>query len=201
MPLTSSSLSSGGQLTTEQGVSRKKRRNMAELLLRLKKDLDALIDAEAGEEYGEAEYGVSAGADPINSLAYAVKGVNPEEMVSIGVVYMPDEADLQDEWGERTVIEKAAHDWMANYRWADAEHSWQQGAGIPVESYIAPCDIHTYFGKDLGKDYITEGSWVVGMKWAPEWWAKVKNGEISGYSLGGFKRISFADPPTNKRKS
>lgn len=125
---------------------------------------------------------------------YVVKGLVEEQRITVGVVYMPNEADLQREWASREVIEKAAHDWLANYRKVDAEHSWQEGSGTPVESYIAPCDIYTYFGKRLDEP-ITEGSWVVAVRWSEPMWEKVKKGDIRGYSLGGLKRLSPKSMP------
>lgn len=140
----------------------------------------------------------------IDSPQYAIKGMMDEDRITVGVVYSPNESDLQKEWApysrdEKSVIERAAHAWLSDYRMSDTEHSWKEGDGNPVESYIAPCDIHEYFGKELGDDWIPEGSWIVAMQWTPETWERVKRGEITGYSLGGLKRVSDAEPPLSEK--
>lgn len=57
--------------------------------------------------------------------------------------------------------------------------NWDDGIGNIVESYIAPCDF------DIGDQHIQKGTWLMGMIWSPEYFAKVESGEITGLSMGG----------------
>lgn len=121
------------------------------------------------------------------------KALLPEAKVTYGVVYpnydrTKGERDLQKEWATEPVIEAAAHKFMMEYRQQDAFHNEQPGYGVPVESFIAPCDITEFHGRTLEKP-IRKGSWVMATKWTDEAWKLVKEGKITGYSIGGFKRI------------
>ncbi len=121
------------------------------------------------------------------------KALIPEARVSYGVVYpnydrTKGERDLQKEWAQEVIIEQAAHNFMSDWRQQDAFHNEQPGYGVPVESYIAPCDIHEFHGRHLDKP-IRKGSWVMATKWTEDAWKLVKEGKITGYSIGGYKRI------------
>lgn len=122
-------------------------------------------------------------------IQVAFKALSPEKRVSYGVVYPVDEVDLQKEWAKADVIEKAAHEFLARYRQQDQFHNEQAGAGEPVESFIAPCDLPEFHGVVLEQP-IRKGSWVMATRWSPEVWPMVKEGKISGYSIGGFKKVA-----------
>ncbi len=129
-------------------------------------------------------------------FVYSIKGMLPEQRITYGIVYRRDRLDHQREWTTRDIVEKAAHGYLKSYRYIDTEHSWQEGSGVPVESYLAPCEISVFFGKRLEpSDVINEGDWVLGVEWAEPEWGAVKSGEISGYSLGGFKRLKEGVAP------
>jgi SAM-dependent methyltransferase len=108
----------------------------------------------------------------------------PMKQVVIGVVLSPDEVDSQGDVISAEDIEKAAHGFMGTSRIIGSEH----GAPIeahPVESYIAPQDLH-FDGPD-GKTTVTKGSWILGVKVLdPEQWSKVMDEGYTGFSVGGF---------------
>lgn len=56
---------------------------------------------------------------------------------------------------------------------------WPDDIGTIVESYIMPADCN------LNGQKIKKGTWMMGVVWSPEYWSKVKEGEITGYSMGG----------------
>ena len=56
---------------------------------------------------------------------------------------------------------------------------WSDDNGEIVESYIAPADMV------VNGEAVTKGTWLMGVVWSPDNWAKVEKGEITGYSLGG----------------
>lgn len=51
--------------------------------------------------------------------------------------------------------------------------------GTVVESYIAPVDF------ELGDQKVTKGTWMLGVQWSPEYFAKVEAGERTGFSMEG----------------
>lgn len=48
-----------------------------------------------------------------------------------------------------------------------------------VECYIAPADMV------IGGEAVKKGTWLAGIVWSPEVFAKIENGQWSGYSMGG----------------
>lgn len=135
----------------------------------------------------------------LKSMRYAIKGLTPsEKRITYGIVYPVNKVDLQGEWAERELVEKAAHNYLRLYRMADTEHSWKDVGGAVVESYIAPQRITQYFGKSLDVP-IEEGTWVMAYQWPESEWLAVKRGRISGYSLGGLKRTKSGIAPPDWR--
>lgn len=65
--------------------------------------------------------------------------------------------------------------------------SWDDDHGEILESYIAPCDM-AIAKADGTVEAVKAGSWLMGIVWSPENWAKVEKGEITGLSLGGSAR-------------
>lgn len=122
------------------------------------------------------------------NVEVAFKAILPEKKITYGVVYPPNEIDLQKEWANEEIIEDAAHNFLANHRMQDKYHNEQAGAGTPVESYIAPCDIYEFHGKKLSEP-IRKGSWIMATKWTDDSWNEVKSGKINGYSIGGMKKV------------
>ncbi len=56
---------------------------------------------------------------------------------------------------------------------------WSEGIGEIVENYIAPVDMV------INNETVKKGTWLMGVIWSPEYYEKVKKGEITGYSMGG----------------
>ena len=162
---------------------------------------DVQLDlSELPEDYKEViadRYGHARKSDEVIEVVekeflieVAFKALIPEKRLTYGVVYPPNFVDLQKEWAKADIIEEAAHSFMRKYREQDTFHNEQGGAGVPVESFIAPCDITEFHGKKLEKDeIIPAGSWVMATEWTPDNWALVKSGKIKGYSIGGFKKV------------
>lgn len=110
------------------------------------------------------------------------KGDSPQR-VTYGVVLEPDIEDLQGDVMTAEDIEKAAYDWMERSQHGGCMHaSLVEGAKV-VESYIAPCDIPVQTAG--GTETIKKGSWVLAMRWPPEIWESIQEGELTGYSVGG----------------
>lgn len=56
---------------------------------------------------------------------------------------------------------------------------WSDELGTIVENYIAPVDFV------IDGQQVKKGTWLMGIQWAPEYFEKVKKGEINGLSMGG----------------
>jgi hypothetical protein len=96
------------------------------------------------------------------------------------VVSEPDTVDLHDDVIPADEIEKAAHEYLRNYRVVGVQHAEQADAEV-VESFIAPVDYVADDGTTVKK-----GSWVMVVKvHSPELWADVENGVYTGFSIGG----------------
>lgn len=65
-------------------------------------------------------------------------------------------------------------------RLGDQHASWDDSYGRVVECYVAPCDF------ELDGEHILKGSWLLGVVWSQEQFAKIKSGERRGYSMGGL---------------
>jgi len=51
--------------------------------------------------------------------------------------------------------------------------------GTVVESYNAPCDMV------IGDQEVKKGTWLLGVVWSPEYFAKIESGERTGFSMEG----------------
>lgn len=110
-----------------------------------------------------------------------------EEQEITGVVLEPDTFDAQKTTISKKVIKKAAHKFLANYNKTTKIGVQHEDFTKPFElnqSFIAPCDLV------IGTKTIKEGSWVVVLKVLDsKIWAKIKKGEITGFSIGGKAKI------------
>lgn len=120
-----------------------------------------------------------------------------KKQVVYGVVLAPDEVDLQEDWMPPEEIEKTAHFFMRNGRTIGANHETKT-ACIPVESYIAPMDMH-FAGGQYGDQVVKKGSWVLGVFVPdPDEWKKVESGEYTGFSVGGWGQRSETSGPKER---
>jgi 2'-5' RNA ligase len=105
---------------------------------------------------------------------------NDEEQIVYGVVMHPGVYDSQGDVVDAAEIEKAAHRYLAESRLHDVQHAEEQVEAVPVESFIAPCDME-YAGRPVLK-----GSWVMAVHVADaDVWGQVAKGELTGFSIGG----------------
>jgi len=58
-----------------------------------------------------------------------------------------------------------------------------------VQCYIAPTDF------DEGDQHITKGTWLMGVVWPEDYFAKIQSGERTGYSMEGQGRRVEEDAP------
>lgn len=65
-------------------------------------------------------------------------------------------------------------------RVGDMHAQWDDALGDVVESYLAPCDML------INGEAVKAGTWLLGVVWSEEMFAKILKGERIGYSLGGL---------------
>lgn len=103
-----------------------------------------------------------------------------ERQIVYGVVSEPEVEDTQGDSANAEEIELAAHQYLTMSRVVGMEHRKVARAQV-VESYLAPTDF------DLGDERVRKGSWVLAVHVEDSGdWARVKSGELSGFSLGGY---------------
>lgn len=106
--------------------------------------------------------------------------VDDEKRIVTGPVLVPNTTDLQGDFEFAEDIEKAAHGFMENEkRKIGEQHQIFAGIGVPVESHILRDPIATE------NKVIPAGTWIMSVKVVnPSTWAKVKDGRITGFSIG-----------------
>lgn len=113
------------------------------------------------------------------SVAVNIVKTNEDKRIVYGIVLEPDSVDLQNDVVSKSEIETAAHEFLKSYRVVGDNHNQLAKADV-VESYIAPSD-----GVINGKPY-KAGSWMMAVKVDDEeMWLRLKNGEYTGFSIGG----------------
>lgn len=103
-----------------------------------------------------------------------------DEQCVWAVVYQPDVPDSDNEFMDAPSIKKMAYDFLKAKKTdqIDTQHQNElvKGASV-IESFIAR----------KGDQDFPEGSWVVGMHIPDsDMWAKIKKGDINGYSIEAF---------------
>jgi hypothetical protein len=107
-----------------------------------------------------------------------------EKQLVTGIVYEPDVPDSHDDFMTAEEIEKAAHQFLQDYRQIDKQHNFQSGYGEVVESYVAKSE-HA-----IGDQVIQPGTWVMTVKVNDaDTWEAIKKGEITGFSMAGIAEV------------
>ncbi len=155
---------------------------------RVARALKALI----GELVDGADAGVQTSAPAALerfTKTVPIAKVDEARRLIYGVVYEPNVPDAHDDMMSATEIEKMAHGFMRKYATLGAasglEHEVDVGRDqvVVVESYLAPTTFQ------LGKQTVTEGSWIMVTKALDEQiWKDVQAGVYTGYSFEGWGR-------------
>jgi hypothetical protein len=130
--------------------------------------------------------------EPVFEKEIAIVKINDEKQMVYGIVYAPDEEDSQGDGMTAEEIEKASQNFMKARRTdkVDQQHDFDPDEGFVAENWIIR-------GGDPLFPVEKEGSWAVGIKVENiETWQKVKDGEITGISMGGF-----ANAETTEKKA
>lgn len=109
-----------------------------------------------------------------------------------GMVLVPETVDAQGDIISADAIEAAAHDFLARYN-RDTElgvqHKSFNNQAELVESYIAPVSF------EMGGRLISQGTWMITVHVTDDaTWNKVKDGAITGFSIGGTAKVRRLTP-------
>jgi len=107
-----------------------------------------------------------------------------DQQVVFGIVAEPNSVDAHNDTIRAAVVEKAAHNWLAKFQIRGLMHKTNISAKVQIyESYIAPVNLK------IGGQKVKKGTWLLMYKILDKKiWKKVKSGELTGFSLGGFGR-------------
>ena len=109
--------------------------------------------------------------------------INPDGIA--GIVYEPDSVDSQNDYATAHEIRKAAHRYMMESGRFKVMHKDAVEGVRMLETYIAPVNFR------MGDQMIRKGSWVIVLKVLDaDLWKQVKEGKITGFSMGGRARAS-----------
>lgn len=124
--------------------------------------------------------------DDSRIFAPILKAVAEEQTVT-GVVLQPEIVDAQGDIMSADVIRKAAHKFLAAYNRVTKlglQHKAFKKRFELLESYIAPQEIV------INNKTIKEGAWIMVVKVLDsKIWQKVKEGKITGFSIGGKAKV------------
>lgn len=111
-----------------------------------------------------------------------IEKIDDEKKLVYGIVYEPNNPDVDGDFASAETIQNAAHEFLASYRTIKSMHKEtlsKEDAEI-VESYIALTPIK------FGERNVKKGSWILVMKIHNEKiWSDIKEGKYIGYSFGG----------------
>ena len=125
-----------------------------------------------------------------------IKGADPQdERYVLGVVLEPDVVDAQNDIYDADEVRKAAHGFMSQFQTFGLMHQQPLEDHVEIlESYLAPVDF------DIADQTIRKGSWLLAIRvLSGELWEQVRNGTLTGFSIGGTaRRLSESDLNTQE---
>ncbi|RTL06438.1 hypothetical protein EKK58_05655 [Candidatus Dependentiae bacterium] len=158
--------------------------------------VDGLTPVATGDERTALQKAEDAMAMLFCKVAKAAN--DAEEQFVLGPVLIPGKFDLQGDRVSKEWIRKTAHEWMMNYQNVGLEHAVSPDdidgfkadvAGLMngkikvVQSYL------TLEDSFINGRFYPEGTWLLGAIFVDaDLWAKVKSGEIRGWSIGGYAK-------------
>lgn len=107
---------------------------------------------------------------------------NSEQRYALGIVLEPDVVDAQSDVYSAEEVRKAAWGYMVNFRNVGLMHKGLVNQKVAlVESYLAPISMN------VGGSVIKAGTWLMGLNVHDDaLWEQVKQGNLTGLSIGGF---------------
>ena len=117
-----------------------------------------------------------------------VKATNEELKQATFLVLAPDEVDLHGDIYSADEVRKACHNFNQHCMKANLLHLVETDTFDIVESYISPVDMV------LNDVIIKAGSWMsVIQVHSEEIWSDIKNGSLTGVSIGGRATTEYLE--------
>ena len=108
-----------------------------------------------------------------------------DEQIVYGIVYEPDSTDSQGDAASAKEIRKAAYQFMEEVQIFKVNHKGKEVAVKVLENYLAPVSF------SIGKKKVKKGSWVLVTRVLDKKiWEDIKKGDLTGYSMAGYARVS-----------
>ncbi len=149
-------------------------------------DARALQD-EARRLLAEAERGHAKKRDvqSFDKASKLLKGIDPsDERFVLGIVLEPEVVDAQGDVYSADEIRQAEHRFMEDFGGLGLMHRLAVNDQVKVlESYLAPVDF------EIAGVAVKKGTWLLGVRvLSDELWEQVKDGKLTGFSIGGSAR-------------
>ena len=114
---------------------------------------------------------------------------NPDDRIVYAPALIPDKADGNHEAISKEEIKKAAIKYMEHYRKVDNEHTFMDGDGVPIFSWVLQKD-EVFTKLDGNEKMYPEGTWMMGIKvMSDKVWDMIKSGERTGFSIAGSWKV------------
>lgn len=125
-----------------------------------------------------------------------IKGTDPgDERFVLGIVLEPEVVDAQGDIYSTDEVRQAAHRFMEEFGGLGLMHRMRVNGQVKVlESYLAPGDFA------VGDATVRKGTWLLAVRiLSDELWSEVKDGQLTGFSIGGSaRRVPEADAPPQR---
>lgn len=125
----------------------------------------------------------SVGSEDV-SFCPIEKKEDEDRQIIFGIVLEPDDVDAHGDTISAAEIEKAAHLWLARFQDRGLMHKEIINSRLEIyESYVTKQD------QKIGGQNVKKGTWVLMLHVLdPSLWKQIKDGELTGFSMGGFAR-------------
>lgn len=155
-----------------------------------------LVKAEASEDAPAPELPAApeSAETPVvkTKLWVPIAKAQEEKRLITGLVLIPNTVDAHGDTMSAEVIEQAAHNFLASYNKQTTMGLMHKDFNPPldlVESWVAPLSLV------IGSTPVPQGGWVITVRVNDDAiWQKVKNGELTGFSIGGTAKVKNLQP-------
>ncbi len=148
-------------------------------------DSQWVMAKDAAESAG-ADWGVTAPLVLQKGTAIALDDEQEQaQQKAWAPVLIPNETDKQGDVIPPEAIEKAAHDFLSQFRNIDTDHDLLEGKGTPIESWtLKEGGTFTLPDGSESREY-PKGTWMLGVEFSDQAWDRIKSGELTGFSIYG----------------
>lgn len=131
----------------------------------------------------------------LSATSPLIKGLDPrDERFVLGIVLEPEVVDAQGDIYSAEDVRAAAHRFLEEFGGLGLMHQMRVNDQVKIlESYLAPTDF------SLGELSVRRGTWLLALRvLSDELWTRIKDGELTGLSIGGTAR-RYPEPQPRPR--